>query len=500
MNPETGTPPGAPVPVQSIWRNWISWSGMVLAGAALFAFLFLFVIDQWGPGGGNPYIGILTYVVAPMFGFMGLGLVLAGGWWEKRHRKSVPAGSAPRVTIDLTNARTRWRLLYFGVGAMSFLLLRAIGSYQTYHVSETNEFCGLVCHTVMEPEYTTYHEGAHARVACVECHVGSGAGAYAQAKLNGAKQLLGVITGDFSRPIGTPVHNLRPSRETCEQCHWPEQHVGNLEKTYRRYLSDEENTEFTVRLLLHVGGGTDRGTHAGGIHWHTNADTKIEYYAADEQRQEIPWVRVTKADGSVNEYLNPDFEGTVDTANLRVMDCMDCHNRPAHKFKSPNDAVDEALHLGRLDRDMTSIKRTVVELLTGEYDTVEQAMAAIDAGLRQSYGDEPAVKTAVATAQEIYRANFFPLMKSSWIAYPDNAGHKDLTGCFRCHDGNHELIGSTEKQLPAHECSACHTILAQGSGDELKMLAPEGVEFAHPGDDVTGWLCNDCHEGKNQEM
>ncbi len=500
MNPETGDSPPPPVPVQSIWRNWISWAGLVLAGAALFAFLFLFVIDQWGPGAGNPYIGILSYVVAPGFLFLGLGIFLFGGWWERRYRQHVPSGTAPRVTIDLTNARTRWRLLYFGAGTMCFLLLTAIGSYQTYHVSETNEFCGLVCHTVMEPEYTTYHEGPHARVDCVDCHVGSGAGAYAKAKLNGAHQLLGVITGDFTRPVPTPIKNLRPSRETCEQCHWPEQHVGNLERTYYRYMSDEENTEFTVRLLLHVGGGADRGTHAGGIHWHTNSDTKIEYYAADEQRQDIPWVRVTKADGTVQEFLNPDFEGEVDMTQLRVMDCIDCHNRPAHKFKAPNDAVDEALHLGRLDRGMTSIKRNVVELLTGEYATVDEAMAAIDTGLRETYEEDERVDEAIRTAQGIYRANFFPLMKSSWASYPENAGHKNWTGCFRCHDGNHEMIGNNDHQLPAHECSACHTILAQGSGPDLKTLAPEGLEFAHPMDDVTGWLCNDCHDGKNQEM
>lgn len=500
MNPETGTSVNASGPVQSIWRNWISWAGLVIAGGALFAFFFLFVLDQWGPGSGNPYVGILSYVVAPFFGFIGVATFLFGGWWEKRHRRNQPAGAeVRRLTLDLNDARTRWRLAYFAVGTMSFLLLTAIGSYQTYHVSETVAFCGRVCHTVMEPEYTTYQEGSHARVDCVACHVGSGAGAYAKAKLNGAHQLLGVITGDFSRPVGTPVKNLRPARETCEECHWPEQHVGNLEKTYHRYLSDEDNTEFTVRLLLHVGGGADRGGHAGGIHWHTNADTKIEYYAADEKRQEIPWVRVTKKDGTVNEYKNPDFEGDVDLTQLRVMDCMDCHNRPAHKFKAPNDAVDEAIFLGRLDRSMASIKRHAVDALTGDYATVDDARKAIAAKLHEAYGRGDNVDRAIAATQEIYQANFFPLMKSNWSAYPENDSHKNWVGCFRCHDGNHQEVNNVEKQLPAHECNACHTILAQGSGDALKTLAPEGIEFAHPGDDVTGWLCSDCHDGKNQE-
>lgn len=486
--------------VHSIWRNWLSFSGLVLAGAALFAFLFLFVIDQWGPGAGNPYIGILSYVVAPAFLFAGIIIFLVGGWWERRHRRSNLSGRPRRLKIDLGDPKTRWRLLYYGAGAMSFLLLTAIGSYQTYHITETNEFCGLVCHTVMEPEYTTYHEGPHARVACVTCHVGSGAGAYAAAKLNGAHQLLGVITGDYQTPIPTPVRNLRPARETCEQCHWPEVHSGNLEKTYYRYLSDEENTEFTVRLLLHVGGGVDRGTHAGGIHWHTNSDIKIEYYSPDERRQEIPWIRVTKADGTVDEYLDPEFEGEVDKGNLRTMDCIDCHNRPAHRFLSPNDAVDEALHLGRIDRGLTSVKRQVVDLLAGDYASVDEALVAIDAGLRENYPDHDELEAVVTEVQSIYRANFFPAMKSDWLAYPDNSGHKDWAGCLRCHNGYHELVGNPDQLLPANDCNSCHTILAQGSGDDLKSLAPEGIEFAHPGDDVTGWLCNDCHEGRNQEI
>jgi nitrate/TMAO reductase-like tetraheme cytochrome c subunit len=497
MDPEIDATSDSHSSVQSLWRNWISWAGMVLSGAAIFAFLFLFVIDQLGTG--NAYVGILTWVVTPGFFFSGLALFLFGGWWENRHRRNRPAGSLPRVTIDLSNARTRWRLLYFSVGAGAFLMLTAIGSYETYHVTETVAFCGLVCHTTMEPEYVTYQESPHARVDCVACHVGSGAGAYAKAKLNGVHQLMGVITGDFSRPVPTPVRNLRPSRETCEQCHWPEQHVGNLEKTYFRFLSDEENTPFTVRMLLHVGGGTDRITPAGGIHWHTNSDTKIEYVASDDRRQEIPWVRVTKSDGSVHEYVNPDFEGKLDHTAMRTMDCIDCHNRPAHQFMSPNDAVDEALHLGRIDTSLPSIKRTVVALLTGEYGTVSEAHAAIASKLEETYGEEPKVQRAIASSQDIYKANFFPLMDSSWIAYPDNAGHKDWTGCFRCHDGNHVEVTS-QKQLPAHECGACHTLLAQGQGDDLKLLAPAGLEFKHPGDDVTGWLCNDCHEGQNQEM
>ena len=139
----------------------------------------------------------------------------------------------------------------------------------------------------------------------------TGADAFVKAKLNGVHQLVGVITGDYHRPIKTPIKNLRPARETCEQCHWPQKFVGNIDRTYQSFLTDETNTPFAVRLSLKVGGADPTHGPVGGIHWHMSQDNKIEYIATDERRQVIPWVRVTDPQGVVTEYRTPKFTNDV---------------------------------------------------------------------------------------------------------------------------------------------------------------------------------------------
>ncbi len=352
----------------------------------------------------------------------------------------------------------------------------------------------------MGPEYTAYHRSAHARVSCVECHVGSGATWYVKAKINGTHQLYGVVTGKYSRPIPAPVQNLRPASETCEQCHWPEKYSGSIERTFHRFLADDKNTPYTVRLLVNVGGGSPAHGPVGGIHWHMNISNKVEYYATDVQRQVIPWVRVTAADGTVTVYRTAEFKGEPDAAKIRRMDCIDCHNRPAHRYAPPNDAVDEAMDLGRIDAKLPSIKRTAVDLLTKPYSTQREATTAIEKALDLKYAGTPNLDGTVAAVQAAYRENFFPEMKADWSKYPDNIGHLDSAGCFRCHDAKHSVAGEG-KRMPATDCNSCHTILAQGSGADLAMVAPAGVAFKHPSSDIEGQglLCNDCHNGKTQE-
>jgi hypothetical protein len=383
---------------------------------------------------------------------------------------------------------------------MTFLMLTAVGSYQTFQYSESVQFCGEVCHTVMEPEYTTYQHGSHARVACVECHIGSGAAWFVKAKISGTYQVYSVIFNKYERPIPTPVKNLRPARETCLQCHWPEKYSGSIERTGHHFLSDAANTPYTVRLLVHVGGGSSQNGPVGGIHWHMLISNKVEYYATDPQRQTIPWIRQTAEDGTVTVFRSPDFKGEPDPKDIRRMDCMDCHNRPAHKYATPDDAVDEGMYLGRIDKDLPSIKRTAVDLLTKTYPTEAAAVAALDKGLRDRYAKAPRLDDTIAAVEAIYRTNFFPEMKADWSKYPDNIGHLDSAGCFRCHDGKHEVVGGG-KRLLTNDCNTCHTILAQGAGAELARWSPEGQAFKHPSAQIDGLglQCSDCHNGKNQD-
>jgi nitrate/TMAO reductase-like tetraheme cytochrome c subunit len=492
-------PAAAPTPPQrsSVFRNWLSLTGFVVVVGSLFSFFLLLLLDALAHF-ANPYIGILTYLVAPAF--LVLGLLLAGlGAFLRQRRVLKAAGPAPSLRIDLTKPRDRRRLGFFLAGAVMFLLISALGSYQTYHFTESVQFCGQACHGVMQPEYVTYLNGPHARVACAECHIGKGASWYVRSKLSGTYQVYATLADKYPRPIPTPVKNLRPAQETCEECHWPRKFVGDLERSYHYFLSDQTNTPFTMRMLLKVGGGDPTHGPVGGIHWHMNVGNRIEYLATDEARQKIPYVRMTDLSlGVVTEFRTASFTNAVDEADLRQMDCMDCHNRPAHRYQTPNSAVNLAMFLGRIDPTLPFIKSNALYVLTQSYTNRTQALEGIATSLARQYTDDriptnSLVRQAITAVQQIYKDNFFPEMKANWQVYPDNIGHKDWPGCFRCHDGQHKTPDG-KRSIKANDCNACHTILAQAIGPEAEQLTPKGQKFNHPGGEVEGG-CNDCHTG-----
>jgi len=484
--------PSKPAPVRGEqYRNWVSLSGAVVGTGSLFSFLLLFAIDVFAHG-RNPYMGILAYVVAPSFFFLGLILFTLGAWI---HRRRTRRGLLPHAfTIDLSRRRDKRIALAFVIGAVGFLLASAMGSYNTYHYTESVNFCGEACHVPMKPEFTAYLNSSHARVACTECHVGPGAQSYIKSKINGVHQLYCVATDTYHRPVKTPIKNMRPAQETCEQCHWPQKFVGNLDRTYSHFLSDETNTPFTVRLLLKVGGADLSHGPVGGIHWHMSVANKVEYIATDDQRQVIPWVRITSKDGTVTEFKTKSFTDDPAKHTVRKMDCMDCHNRPAHDFSTPNDAVDLAMTLGTIDSSLPWAKSNVVAALIQTYPTENDALQKISTTLRANYPNYSKVDTLVSAAQSIYKRNFFPEMKSDWRQYPNNLGHKNWTGCFRCHDGLHKTADG-QRKIEASTCNACHIIVAQGSGADLDKLNPKGYNFFHIDAEMNDFSCNNCHTG-----
>src|SRR6266568_134425 len=488
------TEPSQPTKHPHYFRNWLSLAGFIIMLGSLFSFFFLLTLDLFAPG-QNPYIGILTYLVAPMFFLLG-GILWLWGWFIQRRRAGRTRASTPqtRFTIDISRQRDRRILFGFVIGAAIFLLLTAVGSYETYHATESVQFCGQACHTPMKPEFVAYLNSPHARVGCVECHIGPGAEAFIKAKLNGVHQLYCTLTDNIQRPIKTPVKNLRPAQETCEQCHWPGRYAGNLDRTYAHFLADETNTPFAVRLSLKVGGGDPNHGPVGGIHWHMNLANKVEYIAADEQRQVIPWVRFTDSHGAVTEYRTREFKDDPAQHKIRTMDCMDCHNRPAHHFRAPNDGVDLAMAIGRIDRSIPWIKSNVVAALIAPYASEDQALEKIASSLKLKYPNTPKIEAAIQAAQEIFQRNIFPEMKADWRAYPNNIGHKESAGCFRCHDGLHKT-GDGKTQIQASDCNSCHTILAQGSGEQLQNLNPKGFSFFHIDAINEDFSCNNCHTG-----
>lgn len=481
--------------------NWTSLTGIVLTVIGFITGVALLVMDYRNPN-STIYSGLFTYFVSPLVLTLGLILVVTGWFRERRRRKGHIEDFKPMPVLDLNDRRHYIAFIVLVVTIFVFIVLSGIGSFSAYKYTESVAFCGTTCHEAMKPENDSYAHSPHANVRCVDCHIGPGAGSFVQAKLRGLHQVKAVLTGKFQRPIPTPIENLRPASETCYECHWPEKFFGNLEQTKTYFKADESNSAYTISYLLPVGGGDPRHGPAHGIHYHMSVEKKIEYIASDDKRQVIPWIRMTDHEGKVTVFQTTDkklalAETNIAAAKPRHMDCMDCHNRPAHQYQTPNRALDLSMSLGKIDPSIPYIKKNCAKALLGDYKTQDEGLAAIEKQLHEAYPQGGAkIEAIIAEVKGIYSRNFFPEMKVDWRAYPDDIGHWNTPGCFRCHDGKHK---SESGKVISRECKTCHTITSQNPGATAGTYVREGVEFKHPVEDDDGaWKednCCDCHGG-----
>jgi hypothetical protein len=442
-------------------RHPASAVGVALTTASGFLFLILLSIQALGFL-ENPYTGILVFLIVPALFLLGLLLIPIGLRLERRReRTGVTAPAWPR--IDLNDPAQRHALLIVAALTLANVVILSVASYGAVEYSESQQFCGQACHAVMEPESTAHQSGPHARVHCVACHVGPGPGGFIAAKLNGTRQLWLASTGTFSRPIPTPLESMPDVRMSCEQCHWPDRFVGDKVKVLYEHANDEANTETKTTVRLHVGGPVSGSGSGSGIHWHMNRANEIEYVALDEKREQIPYVRVATPDGRVREY----FAEGVTAAEVagkprRRMNCLDCHNRPAHRFESsPERAVDAAIGEGRISAKIPFIRRDAVRALMAPYASHEVGVTEIERTLRDAANarlphafEEADLRQAIGVTQAIYRSNVFPSMKVGWGTYPNQIGHTVSTGCFRCHDENHK---TTTGAAISQDCELCHS-------------------------------------------
>lgn len=446
-------------------RHPISFSGALLSLFSATLFLVFFVAESMG-WHANPYMGMVFFIILPGLFLAGLALVPVGVWRQHR-RVAAGKGELQWPTLNLNSPRHRKVTALVIVITVLNLVIVSLAAYSGLHYMDSTEFCGTVCHEVMEPQHLAFQNSAHARVGCVQCHIGPGASWFVQSKLSGTRQIFAVTLNTFSRPVPSPVHNLRPARETCEQCHWPEKFHGDKVLTRREYGDDEANTVTETTLQMHVGGGSDQLRNATGIHWHTSASSTIEYIATDEKREVIPWVKVTFKDGTVREYVAegaPPAE-VLAAGERRQMDCVDCHNRAGHPFaNTPGRAVNAALDNGEMPATLPFARREAVAALSETYDSKAAALDAIAVKLRGFYRTEQAeaymgrrqdVERVVNATQAIYRRSVFPSMKIGFGTYSNNIGHMDFPGCFRCHDDNHK---TKEGLAISQSCDLCHDI------------------------------------------
>ncbi len=470
-------------PAVYLGQNPISLIGAILTTSAAITMLGFWFYELVHAGPTRPYAGIVFFFILPAIFVLGLVLMPAGGLLRRYRLKQ--QGKLPHVypTIDLRQPMLQRALVLVVVMTFVNVALMGTASYKAVEHMDTVQFCGQTCHSVMAPEYTAYLNSPHSRVACVDCHIGSGAPWFVRAKISGVRQLFAVALKTYDRPIPSPVHNLRPARDTCEHCHWPERFTGDKFLVKTKYGDDEQNTPSTTVLLMKIGGRTTQGLV--GIHGRHLAEAeRIEYLSTDGRRQVIPRVTYTQDDGKNVEYVSDEVSPTPEQlarAERRKMDCVDCHNRPTHAFEMPERAVDEAITAGRIDRQLPYVKKQAVAALRVEYpdratasEKIPQAIADFyKARYPETYQTKrPVVETAAQQVTAIYLRNVFPEMKLTWGTHPNNLGHDDFLGCFRCHDGKHK---ASDGRVINDDCSACHQILAMDEKDP-KVLADLGLK------------------------
>ncbi|MBU8871958.1 MAG: NapC/NirT family cytochrome c, partial [Gemmatimonadales bacterium] len=458
--------------------------GVALATSAFLLFVFMELLRITGIL-TNSYIGLISYMALPALFILGLILVPISWWQFKRATgRTTEELLSQRFPDDMTRAKRMGSSLLATIALLTVvnILFLGVGGARMLHFMDQPVFCGTACHPIMEPEWVAYQNSPHANVHCVECHVGEGATALLDAKLNGLWQVVSSTFDLYEKPIPTPVHQLRPARETCEKCHWPDKFYGDRIKAFTSFAFDEESTPSHTTLALKVGAGA--GDNTGTIHWHVAAENEIRYRAADEKRQVMDWVEVRRGD-YFHRYTNSKLDEKtilhpVEPKHDQVlsMDCMDCHNRATHIYLDPEDAVDIAMVDGRIPVSLPFAKRAALEALTGEYPDQEAAMRGIENSVRGFYLRDlddsisalsPEADQMVETLQTIYNQNIFFPMNVGWNTYPTHLGHRNGSGCFRCHTP--DMVDEEGVAIP-YDCTLCHSILAMDSVGKFQYLQP----------------------------
>jgi hypothetical protein len=498
---------------RSLFRHPLAALGgsLFLAGGFLFVLLLLYDLTATHD---NPYRSLITFLGAPFVVTLGAVLFVVSTWLQVRAARRRGEDVRFRLSIDPSDPaylRNLW--LFLGLSAVLLVLVTYSGT-RAYEATDSVAFCGETCHTVMHPEMTTYQHSPHARVPCVDCHIGPGASFWVKSKINGLRQVWAMMMHSYPKPIPTPIVDLRPAQATCEGCHWPKVFYGAKLVTRTYYRSDEHNSPWSIRLALNIGGGNPQTGALEGIHWHMITANKVEYVAVDEKRQKIPWVRVTDERGNVTVYTNPEIEGVTDLGNgsgappaghaVRTFDCLDCHNRPSHRFQPPATSLNLALSTRRISPALPFVRKVGLELLTTVYPDARTARERIRSGLGAYYAEKfpnvarsqpDEIEQASDALLAIYAENFFPAMDTDYRARIDNLSHFVNDGCFRCHTPS---MTNRRGEALFSSCHTCHTIVAQGPGESVETLESnlDGLPFQHP-EEIGGlWRemkCTACH-------
>jgi len=457
-------------------NNWTSLLGGAITTASAMVLVGFWVVSVFGQGGSsNPYLGILFELLLPGIFVVGLVLILIGILMRRTFLLSTDQVPSFFPEVSIHDPVFRHGLDIVVVLTTINFLIVGVGCYRGVAYMDTVSFCGATCH-VMAPENAAYHVSSHSGVACTECHVAPGVGGYADAKINGTKQLFMVLVDHYPKPVMAD-HKVPVASATCLHCHNSQVEMGDKLLVSQAFADDVTNSNTSSITVLHVGGQDALG-HLSGIHGAHLA--KIEYVSTDANDQNIPWVRKTNADGSTTEFLTSGAK-TPSTAHPRVMDCIGCHNRAAHSFDTAEGALDKMMADGSPNPSLPFLHKEALVLLNTKYDSQGEAKARITNGLVTFYRSQypttwdtqrSQVESSAKTLVKIYLNNVFPSMNVRWGTHPNNIGHTDSAGCFRCHDGNHT---SKTGVTITNDCSVCHNLVVSNEAHP-KLLASLGMK------------------------
>ena len=453
--------------------HWLSMAGAALVTTAVISWLFVLPLQLRGHT-TNPYAGIVVFLILPLVFFLGLALIPIGVYFGKR-RIQAGLGEAP-FDRKAALGRLAW---FLGITTVANVIIGTQVTYRAIEHMETAQFCGQTCHP-MAPEFAAHKNAPHSELECVECHVAPGAAGWVAAKTSGTRQLVEVVFNTYSRPIPGALESNRlvPATETCENCHWKGRFGTVRLRVIPSYAEDEHNSRTQTVLLMLIGGSRFEGIHGR----HFGPGIHIRFAVADAKRQTIPWVEYRNAAGQVETFVS---EGTtpesVKTMTMHDMQCVDCHNRPSHTFESASRGLNNAMALGEISTSLPFVKKKGMELLNATYNSNAEASEKLPAALisfyQQSYPDlyakrSPDIQQAAQAVLAVYNRNVFPDMKVTWGTYPNNLGHTDFPGCFRCHDGSH---AASDGKSIVQDCDACHQLLAtdEAAPEILKTLGLE---------------------------
>ncbi len=452
--------------IRGMWRTPLGMFGMILTTGSITLMILGMIIDLLGVV-HNPYVGIITYMALPGGMILGLMIIPLAAYLRRKqfHKYGIVK---EHLQINLSDHKHRTFIIGFIILTIVNITVLVLVGYEGYHFTDSPYFCGMVCHDVMAPEYTAYQRSPHVKVACVECHIGPGAEWFVQAKISGLRQVMAVLADSYSRPIPAPVEHLRPARDTCETCHWPDKFHGKRIKTFTHFSNSDQINPEVNEMALHIGGHNPTTGEFEGIHWHVSKDVEVSYLAVDRKRTQIARVKVKRPDGSEEEFIKDDIEipEGEETPEWRIMDCIDCHNRPTHIYDMPDEVVDFGLLSKRINPEIEGIREDSLIALQREYPTREEAAVKIGEhliALQKLRGEDQYekyagdIEKAGAYLVESYMNNVWPKMNVTWGTYPSHLGHQQFDetgfGCWRCHDDEHESEAGNYIKM---DCDLCH--------------------------------------------